>query len=80
MVKEIHNINKFNAGYIDETGIGSAFAEFVKKNVSSKINGFTFTGSNKTPMYEKLRGLIYEHKLKVNSKFKSIIEKDFNNV
>ena len=80
MVKEIHNINKFNGGYIDETGIGSAFAEFVKKNVSSKINGFTFTGSNKTPMYEKLRGLIYEHKLKVNRKFKSIIEKDFNNV
>lgn len=80
MVKEIHNINKFNAGYIDETGIGSAFAEFVKKNVSSKINGFTFTGSNKTPMYEKLRSLIYEHKLKVNIKFKSIIEKDFNNV
>lgn len=80
MVKEIHNINKFNAGYIDETGIGSAFAEFVKKNVSSKITGFTFTGSNKTPMYEKLRSLIYEHKLKVNSKFKSIIEKDFKNV
>lgn len=80
MVKEIHNINKFNAGYIDETGIGSAFAEFVKKNVSSKINGFTFTGSNKTPMYEKLRSLIYEHKLKVNIKFKSIIEKDFKNV
>lgn len=80
MVKEIHNINKFNAGYIDETGIGSAFAEFVKKNVSSKINGFTFTGSNKTPMYEKLRSLIYEHKLKVNRKFKSIIEKDFKNV
>ena len=80
MVKEIHNINKFNAGYIDETGIGSAFAEFVKKNVSSKITGFTFTGSNKTPMYEKLRSLIYEHKLKVNIKFKSIIEKDFKNV
>ena len=80
MVKEIHNTNKFNAGYIDETGIGSAFAEFVKKNVSSKITGFTFTGSNKTPMYEKLRSLIYEHKLKVNIKFKSIIEKDFKNV
>ena len=80
MVKEIHNINKFNAGYIDETGIGSAFAEFVKKNVSSKITGFTFTGSNKTPMYEKLRSLIYEHKLKVNIKFKSMIEKDFKNV
>ena len=80
MVKEIHNINKFNAGYIDETGIGSAFAEFVNKNVSSKITGFTFTGSNKTPMYEKLRSLIYEHKLKVNIKFKSIIEKDFKNV
>ena len=80
MVNEIHNINKFNAGYIDETGIGSAFAEFVKKNVSSKITGFTFTGSNKTPMYEKLRSLIYEHKLKVNIKFKSIIEKDFKNV
>ena len=80
MVKEIHNINKFNAGYIDETGIGSAFAEFVKKNVSSKITGFTFTGSNKTPMYEKLRSLIYEHKMKVNRKFKSIIEKDFKNV
>lgn len=49
----------YNAGLIDETGIGSAFAAFVTKNVSSLLKGLTFTAANKTPMYEQLRSMIF---------------------
>lgn len=79
IVKEMHSKNKYTAGYIDQTGIGSAFAEFVYKNVSAKLKGLSFTAANKTPMYEKLRSLIFEHKIKFNIKFKSLIESDFKN-
>lgn len=80
IVKDLHKKYAFVAGYVDETGIGSAFAEFVKKNVYAKITGLSFTGTNKTPMYEKLRSLIFEHKIMFNQKLKPLIESDFNNV
>ena len=31
IVKEMHAINRYSSGYIDKTGIGSAFAEFCTK-------------------------------------------------
>ena len=31
IVKEMHEINRYSSGYIDKTGIGSAFAEFCTK-------------------------------------------------
>lgn len=49
----------YNAGLIDETGIGSAFAAFVSKNVSSLLKGLTFTATNKPHMYERLRSMIF---------------------
>lgn len=70
----------YKAGFLDETGIGSAFAEFVTKKVSSLIKGYTWTGANKTPAYEDLRAKIFQHKVKFNSKFKPLIIEDFNNV
>lgn len=76
----IHKRNNFAAGYIDQTGIGSAFAEFATKKISSKICGLSFTAANKTPMYEKLRSLIFEHNLLINRKLKPLIEDDFRNV
>lgn len=49
----------------------------MSKQVSSKLKGFTWTGANKTPSYEALRAAVFDHKLKFNSKFRSIIEEDF---
>ena len=80
MVKQLHEKEKFTSGYIDQNGIGSALAEFVSKQVSSKLRGFTWTGANKTPSYEALRAAVFDHKLKFSSKFRSIIEEDFQNV
>lgn len=40
----------------------------------------TFTGSNKTPMYENVRAKVYDHKLLFNPEFKQLIKDDFRNV
>lgn len=52
-------------------------SEFATKQVSSRIKGFTWTGANKTPAYEALRASILDHKLKIDKKWKQIIELDF---
>ena len=80
IVKQLHEREKYTSGYIDQNGIGSALAEFVSKQISSRLRGFTWTGTNKTPSYEALRAAVFDHKLKFNSKFRSIIEEDFQNV
>ena len=80
MAKSLHNKNTYKSGYVDKTGIGSAFSEFVEKKVCSQIKGLQFTASNKTQMFENLRSRIFDHTLKINKKFKSMIELDFNNV
>lgn len=64
MVKEKHAKNHYRGGYIDQNGIGSALAEFVSKKVSTLLQGFTWTGTNKGPAYERLRASIFDHKLK----------------
>ena len=78
--KQLNDKYKFKFGYVDETGIGNALAEFISKKVNSQIKGLSFTSSNKTPMYEYLRSQIFQHKLFINKKFKSMIEQDFQNV
>ena len=37
--KLLHQKNTYKSGYIDKTGIGSAFSEFVEKKVCSQIKG-----------------------------------------
>lgn len=73
IVKELNGKHRYTAGFVDETGIGSAFASFVTKNVSSLLKGLTFTTANKTPMYEQLRSMVFQHKLFVNRKLKPLI-------
>lgn len=80
IVKEMHKLNSYASGYIDKTGIGSAFAEFCTKQISSRLKGLQFTATNKTPMYERLRSQIFEHKVLFNRKLKKLIEDDFRNV
>lgn len=80
VLKGLHDKKRFSSGYVDKTGIGSAFAEFATKKVSSRIQGFQFTASNKTPMHERLRSKIFDHKIAFNRKFKKEIEDDFRNV
>lgn len=55
ITKELHSKNKYRGGYVDKTGIGSAFSEFVTKKVCVNIKGLAFTASNKPNMYETLR-------------------------
>lgn len=78
--KQLNDKYHFNGGYIDQGGIGSAVAEFANRQISIKIKGLSFTGSNKTPMYEAVRDRIFQRKLKFNQKFKDLIDTDFKNV
>ena len=80
VVKQLHQKHQYFAGYIDQTGIGSALSEFISKSVSSKLKGLQFTVANKTPMFEDLRSKVFDHKLKFNKKLKDLIISDFNNV
>ena len=80
VVKELHKLNNYSSGYIDKTGIGSAFAEFCTKQISSRLKGLQFTVANKTPMFELLRSQIFDHSVKFNRKLKKLIEDDFRNV
>lgn len=48
--------------------------------MSSRIVGYTWTGANKTPAYEALRALVFDHKLKFNEKFRELLRLDFMNV
>lgn len=80
MVKEKHAKNHYRGGYIDQNGIGSALAEFVTKKVSTLLQGFTWTGTNKGPAYERLRASIFDHKLKFAKHLKNQIISDVSNV
>lgn len=76
-MKQLHDRNHYTSGYIDAVGIGSALSEFVSKQVSTKIKGFSWSSSNKPPAYEAMRARIFDHKLKFNRKFKNLIQEDF---
>lgn len=80
ILKELHEKFKYSSGFIDQNGIGSAVAEFASKQVSTKICGYTWTASNKTPSYEAVRAHVFDHKLKFSKKFKDLLEMDFMNV
>lgn len=80
VLRELHVRNAYSSGLIDSTGIGSAFAEFASKQVSSRIKGLQFTASNKTPMYERLRSMVFEHRIMFPKRLKSVIESDIRNV
>lgn len=80
MVKEKHAKNHYRGGYIDQNGIGSALAEFVTKKVSTLLQGFTWTGTNKGPAYERLRAGVFDHKLKFATHLKNQIIADVSNV
>lgn len=77
---DMHRRYGYFAGYVDQNGIGSALAEFASKKVTARIKGFTWTSANKTPAYEALRAAVYDGRLLVNRRLKSLVELDFQNV
>lgn len=80
VTRELYAKFNWTAGYIDANGIGSALAEWASKKVTSKVKGFTWTGSNKTPSYEAMRAKIFDHKLKFADHLRDLVINDFNNV
>lgn len=80
IVRQLHQKYKFTGGLIDQGGIGSAVAEQITKFICSKLKGISFTGTNKTPMYENLRAKIFDHKILFKKDFKNILKNDFYNV
>lgn len=65
---------------MDANGIGSAIAEQVQRRINQRLTPFTTTNTNKTPMYEHTKGMIYDKKLTINATFKELVLKDFANV
>lgn len=48
-------------------------AETATKQVSAKIRGYTWTGTNKTPAYEALRALVFDSKIRFASHLKKLV-------
>lgn len=71
---------QFIGGYIDQGGIGSAFAEDINHTVDPKYKGYAFTGANKTPMYEALRAKIFDKKIFFAKQLEESIKADFSNI
>ena len=66
VLKQLHIKNKWVAGYIDSQGIGNPIAEFANKKVSSRLRGFAWSASNKTPVIENCRSMILDRKLTIS--------------
>lgn len=80
VLKQLHQKYKFSGGLIDATGIGNPMAERINKTVNTRFQGFNFTGSNKTPMHENLRALVFERNITFNSELKKQLINDFANI
>ena len=80
IVKQKNDKLKYKGGFIDANGIGSALSEFASKQVSAKIRPFTWTSANKTPAYEDMRALVFDHKLKFASHLEQLVKQDIRNV
>lgn len=72
-IKKQYNIC---GGYLDSTGIGSAFAEDINHTLDSRFRGLQFTAANKTPMYEALRAKIFDRKFFVASELLKQVSHD----
>lgn len=71
---------QFLGGYIDQGGIGSAFAEDINHTMDPRYKGYSFTGSNKTPMYEALRAKMFDKKIFFAKHLEENIKADFSNI
>lgn len=80
IMKQLNEKLKYRGGFIDANGIGSALSEFASKQVSAKIKPFIWTSANKTPAYEDLRAMVFDHKLKFASHLEQLVKQDIRNV
>ena len=70
----------FAGGYIDAGGIGNAFAEDIQRTLDTRYRGFTFTGANKSPLYENLRARVFDSTITFDQHLKDLLIQDFTNV
>ena len=80
ILKSLHENHKWSSGYVDSQGIGNPIAEFANKNVSARIQGFAWSGTNKTPVLEHTRSLIMDRKLVISEHLRELIVSDFRNI
>ena len=80
IVRQKNDKLKYRGGFIDANGIGSALSEFANKQVSAKIRPFVWTSANKTPAYEDMRAMVFDHKLKFASHLEKLVKQDIRNV
>lgn len=80
IVRQKNDKLKYKGGFIDANGIGSALSEFASKQVSAKIRPFIWTSANKTPAYEDMRAMVFDHKLKFASHLEQLVKQDIRNV
>lgn len=66
--------------YVDAVGLGGPVAEALHDKVSARIKPFTWTASNKTPAYEKVRSLVFDRKIVFAPHLKDLITRDFQGI
>lgn len=63
IVKNLYKKEQWASAYVDAVGLGSPVAEHLHDNVSARIKPFQWTESTKSPAYEHLRSMVFDHKI-----------------
>lgn len=79
ILKTAAQAKNFQYGFIDATGIGNPVAEYCNTS-NKKLAPFTFTGANKSGLYEFLRAKIFENNIQFASEFKEALITDIRNI
>lgn len=79
-LSRLNSLRRWDSGYVDANGIGSAVAEFANTKVSARVRPFQWTAQNKTPAYENFRALVFDRKLRFRERLRGLLEEDFRNV
>ena len=63
IVKNLYKKEQWASAYVDAVGLGGPVAEHLHDKVSARINPFLWTESTKSPAYEHLRSMVFDHKI-----------------
>ena len=79
-IARLHAQRGFTAAYVDAGGIGNAVAEFAHAKISPVIRPFTFTSSNKTPLHEAFRDLVFRKRILFRDTLRDLVVPQIANV
>lgn len=79
-IKDVWNRGNFVKGQIDAVGIGYGLAEKLQKELSRRIEPFSWNQKEKTKLHEEFKTTVLDHKFKVNAQWRELLVQDMSQV